>query len=88
VEDSINGIGGRSKREAYSNAFGLMFPSLSKKFKSPSFLNTHPEKGHHHRKRSKSIQKAKDFINVIFIRKKLAGEIYSEKAIDVLESER
>jgi hypothetical protein len=86
-EDNIAGIGGRSRREAYSNAFGLMFPFISGRFDGPSFLNTHPEKGHHHRKRSQTFQKAKDFINVIFIHNKLAGEIYAKKAVAILEAE-
>jgi hypothetical protein len=79
-DDTTLGIGGRSRREAYSNAFGLMFPVFSKKFHGPSFLNTHPENGHVHRKRSKTVQKAIDFIDVLLIKHKLAGSYYSEKA--------
>ncbi len=56
-DDSANGVGGKTRGEAYSNAFGLMFPFFSKKYKGPSFLNTHPEKGHVHRKRSKTVTK-------------------------------
>jgi hypothetical protein len=85
--DTVYGIGGRSRSEAYSNAFGLMFPFFSKKFKSPSFLNTDSEKGHLHRRRSQTVQKAVDFIEVIFIRNKLAGEEYCNKAISVLKSQ-
>jgi hypothetical protein len=44
--DSIYGAGGRSRKEAWSNAFGLILPWFSTRFKPPSFLNTHPEKGH------------------------------------------
>jgi len=83
-DDSANGVGGKTIGEAYSNAFGLMFPVFSKKYKGPSFLNTHPEKGHVHRKRSKTVQKALDYIDVILIRNKLAGEEYREKAIAVI----
>lgn len=83
-DDSANGVGGKTRGEAYRNAFGLMFPFLSKKYNGPSFLNTHPQKGHVHRKRSKTVQKALDYIDVILIRHKLAGEAYSEKAIAVI----
>jgi hypothetical protein len=78
--DNSSGIGGVTRFEAYSNAFGLMFPLLSKKFNSPSFLNTHPETGHIHRKRSKTVQKAIDYITVILVKHKLAGEHYREVA--------
>ena len=86
--DSINGTGGRSRMEAWSNAFGLMAPLLSTRFNGPSFFNTDPEKGHLHRRRSQSVQKAIDFIEVIFIRNKLAGERYKERAIAILEGEK
>lgn len=84
--DSAAGVGGLSKREAYSNAFGLMFPILSRKFSGPSFLNSHPETGHIHRKRSKTVQKAIDYINIILIKHRLAGDHYMEKAEVVLKS--
>jgi hypothetical protein len=64
-----------------------MFPFFSKKFKGPSFLNTHPEKGHVHRMRSKTVQKALDYIDIILIKHKLAGTHYMEKAITVIEEE-
>jgi len=85
--DNSTGIGGLSRFEAYSNAFGLMFPLFSRKFKGPSFLNTHPEKGHIHRKRSKTVQKALDYIDVILIKNKLAGNHYMERAIPVITEE-
>jgi hypothetical protein len=84
-DDSANGVGGKTRGEAYSNAFGLMFPFFSKKYSGPSFLNTHPEKGHVHRKRSKTVKKALDYIDVILIRNKLAGEAYREKAVAVVK---
>jgi hypothetical protein len=84
--DSSAGVGGLTRTEAYSNAFGLMFPWFSSKFNGPSFLNTHPEKGHIHRKRSKTIQKALDYIDVILIRHKLAGDHYCEKAAEILKN--
>jgi hypothetical protein len=83
--DSSTGVGGLSRMEAYSNAFGLMFPFLSLKFSGPSFLNAHPEKGHIHRKRSKTIQKAIDYINIILIKNKLAGEYYGQIADRTLQ---
>jgi hypothetical protein len=86
--DSSAGVGGLSRLEAYSNAFGLMFPLLSRKFTGPSFLNTHPEKGHLHRRRSKTVEKALDYIEVIMIRHKLAGNHYMEKAAAVVKEER
>ncbi len=86
-DDSIRGIGGTTRREAYSNSFGLMFPFFSRKFSGPSFLNTHPEKGHIHRKRSRTVRKALDYINVLLIKHKLAGYQYQQKAIAVVEKE-
>jgi hypothetical protein len=85
--DNSSGIGGLSRLEAYSNAFGLMFPLISRKFKGPSFLNTHPEKGHIHRKRSKTVQKALDYIDIILIKNKLAGNHYMEKAVAFVNEE-
>jgi hypothetical protein len=87
-EDSINGTGGKTRADAWANAFGLMFPIFSRKFKSPSFLNTNHEKGHFHRIRSQTVKKAVDFIEVIFIRNKLAGEFYKERAIAILKCEK
>ena len=83
-DDNSHGIGGLSRFEAYKNAFGIMFPFFSGKFKGPSFLNAHPEKGHIHRKRSKTIQKALDYIDIILVRHKLAGKANMERAIPVL----
>jgi hypothetical protein len=86
--DSSAGVGGLSRWEAYSNAFGLMLPWFSRKFKGPSFLNTNPETGHLHRKRSKTIQKALDYIDIILIKHRLAGDHYMEKAAAVLLEEK
>jgi hypothetical protein len=86
-DDNSAGIGGLTRLDAYKNAFGIMFPFLSGRYKGPSFLNAHPEKGHIHRKRSKSIQKALDYIDIILIRYKLAGSNYMEKAVAVLMAE-
>jgi hypothetical protein len=84
--DSSAGIGGTSRLEAYRNAFGLLFPFLSNRFNGPSFLNTHPEKGHIHRKRSQTVVKALDYINIILVKNKLAGEHYKNKAEDILKN--
>ncbi len=84
-DDNITGIGGRSKIEAYTNAFELILPVFSKKFNRPSFLNTHHEKGHVHRKRSKTLQKAIDFIDVLLVKHKLAGNGYAEKAAKAIQ---
>jgi hypothetical protein len=86
-DDNSAGIGGSSRREAFSNAFGLMFPFFSGKFKRPSFLNTNPETGHIHRRRSQTVQKSIDYINVILIKHKLAGDHFMEKAVTVINSE-
>lgn len=83
-EDSVNGVGGESRGEAWSNAFGLVFPGLSKRFNGPSFLNTNHENGHFHRIRSQTVEKARDFIEVIFVKNRLAGTRYCEKASAVL----
>jgi len=85
--DSSMGVGGTSRLEAYRNAFGLMLPFLSKKFKGPSFLNTNRETGHIHRRRSQTVQKAFDYINIILVDHKLAGDYYKEKAIAVIKEE-
>jgi hypothetical protein len=85
--DSTYGVGGSTRTEAFRNALGLMFPKISGKFKGPSFLNTHPENGHIHRKRSQTVQKAIDYINIILIKNKLAGDEVMEKAIAVLNNE-
>lgn len=84
--DNSRGIGGVSRFDAYRNALGITFPLLSKRYNGPSFLNTHPEKGHIHRKRSMTLQKALDYIDIILIRHKLAGQHYSEKAALLLNS--
>jgi hypothetical protein len=83
--DNTAGVGGLTVREAYRNAFGLIFPFLSRKYSGPSFLNAHPEKGHIHRKRSKSFKKALDYINIILVKHKLAGEHYSQVAEKTLQ---
>ena len=85
-DDNSHGTGGKTRREAYSNAFGLMFPFFSRKFSGPSFLNTHPEKGHVHRKRSKTVRKALDYIEVLLIKHKLAGDYYSGIAAGVVKN--
>jgi hypothetical protein len=85
--DSSAGVGGLSRLEAYRNAFGLMFPYFSGRFKGPSFLNTNPETGHIHRRRSKTVQKAIDYISIILIKHRLAGDHYMEKAIAVIKDE-
>ncbi len=82
--DNSVGIGGISRMEAYRNAFGIMFPFLSFRFKGPSFLNINPVKGHIHRKRSMTVQKAIDYINIILVKNRLAGNLYMEKAEKVL----
>jgi hypothetical protein len=86
--DSIYETGGLTRAEAWSNAIGLMFPVFSSKFKGPSFLNTDPVTGHLHRRRSQTVKKAMDFIEVIFIRNKIAGEDYCNKAISVIDAEK
>ena len=85
--DSSNAIGGSSRRQAWANAFGLMVPFLSRKFSGPSFLNTNPIKGHLHRKRSHTVQKALDFVEVLLVKHNLAGDHYREKAKLLLEEE-
>jgi hypothetical protein len=85
--DNSVAVGGISRAEAYANAFGLMFPLLSGKFRGPSFLNTNPATGHIHRRRSQTVQKAIDYINVILIKHRLAGDYFMEKAFAVVKSE-
>jgi hypothetical protein len=86
-DDNSRGIGGMTRFQAYRNALGIVFPILSAKYKGPSFLNTHPEKGHIHRKRSMTVQKALDYIDIILVRHKLAGHHYKEKAEALLKKE-
>jgi len=64
-----------------------MVPLLSRKFSGPSFLNTNPIKGHLHRKRSHTVQKALDFVEVLLVKHNLAGDHYREKAKLLLEEE-
>jgi hypothetical protein len=85
--DTSAGIGGLTRREAYCNAFGLLFPWFSGKFKSPSFLNTHPVNGHVHRRRAMTLKKALDYMDIILIKHRLAGDYYMKKAVAVLQSE-
>lgn len=86
-DDSANGVGSTSRFYAWMNALGLMMPWFSWKHNGPSFLNTHPEKGHLHRRRSQTVRKALDFINVLFVEKNLAGDFYKEKAEKVINRE-
>jgi hypothetical protein len=85
--DNSTGAGSTSRFRAWLNAIGLMAPYLSWKHKGPSFLNTHPENGHLHRKRSQTVQKAIDYIHVILIKYHLAGDNYLERAKVVIEEE-
>jgi len=85
--DNSTGIGGTSRRQAWSNALGIAFPLFSKKYNAPSFLNTNPETGHIHRRRSQTVQKALDFIQVMLVDNKLAGDFYCEKAIRFIARE-
>lgn len=84
--DTSYGVGGTTIAVAYANALRLMIPYFSAKFKGPSFLNTHPEKGHIHRRRSQTIQKAYDYISIILIKNCLAGEHFREIAQKKLEN--
>ena len=81
-EDNSTGVGGLSRIEAFRNAFGILFPVLSFRYSRPSFLNANPETGHIHRKRSKTVQKAIDYVNIILIRHNLAGDHFRQKALE------
>ena len=85
--DTSAGVGGTSRIEAYRNAFGLMFPFFSRKFTGPSFLNTNPITGHIHRRRSQTVRKAIDYIDIILVKNNLAGDSYREKALSVIKNE-
>jgi len=87
-DDNSVGVGGVSRLEAYINAFGLMFTFFSRKYKGPSFLNTHPIKGHIHRKRSQTVEKAIDYVNIILIKNRLAGDYYIPIAVSVVQEEK
>lgn len=63
--DNSTGIGGRTRLSAYLNGLGIVFPWLTLKYKGPSFLNTDPLKGHLHRRRAQTLQKAEDFVRVM-----------------------
>lgn len=84
--DTSYGVGGTSRMEGYRNAFGLMLPFFSAKFHGPSFLNTNPANGHIHRRRSQTIQKAFDYISIIFIKYNLAGDHYRDMAKIIVEN--
>lgn len=85
--DNSNGIGGRTKPEAFGNGLGICFPFLSRQYHGPSFLNNHPVTGHLHRVRAQSVQKAKDFVQSILIDYQLGGDIAMRKAQEALEHE-
>jgi hypothetical protein len=85
LNDNSNGIGGSSRFEAYSNALGICFPFMTRKFSGPSFLNTDPVTGHIHRVRAQSVQKAKDFLHTILIHYRLAGDEARAAAKSLLE---
>ena len=85
--DNSTGVGSTSKLKAWMNAAGLVMPWLSGKYEGPSFLNIDPVKGHLHRRRSQNVRKALDFIDVLLVRKNLAGDFYKQKAIRIIASE-
>jgi hypothetical protein len=86
--DTSFGIGGVTRLQAFTNAFGIIAPFLTRKYKGPSFLNTDPEKGHIHRRRSFTVQKALDYIEIIMIRHRLAGNDYMQRALEIVEKEK
>jgi hypothetical protein len=63
--DNSMGIGGRNRLAAYLKGLGIVFPWLTWKYKGPSFLNTDPQKGHLHRRRAQTLQKAEDFVKIM-----------------------
>ena len=85
--DNSTGVGSTSRLKAWTNAAGLMVPWLSGKYEGPSFLNIDPVKGHLHRRRSQTVRKALDFIDVLLVRYNLAGDLYKEKAKKVISRE-
>jgi hypothetical protein len=85
--DSSAGVGDTTRLKAWTNALGLMAPLLSRKYSGPSFLNIHPVKGHLHRRRSQTVRKALDFIDVLLVKYNLAGDHYREIAMKVIEEE-
>ncbi|MCU0460584.1 MAG: hypothetical protein MUF36_01010 [Bacteroidales bacterium] len=86
-DDNANGVGSTTRFYAWMNALGLMMPWFSWKHSGPSFLNTHPVKGHLHRRRSQTVRKALDFIDVLLVKYNLAGDFYKEKAKEVISRE-
>jgi hypothetical protein len=86
--DTTTGVGDQTRKQAWRNAFGLIFPKLSAKYSGPSFLNTDPVNGHLHRRRSQTVQKAIDFIEVLLLKNMLAGEQNKIKALEVLKEVR
>ncbi len=82
--DSANEVGSTTSFYAWMNALGLMMPWFSWKHEGPSFLNTHPVKGHLHRRRSQTLTKALDFIDVLLVKNNLAGDYYKERAESLL----
>jgi hypothetical protein len=83
--DSSNGVGSTSRVKAWMNAVGLMFPYFSSKYQKPSFLNIHPAKGHLHRRRSQTAEKALDYIHVLLVKHKLGGNHYHDRALEVIK---
>ncbi|MCX6335502.1 MAG: hypothetical protein NT092_14585 [Bacteroidia bacterium] len=83
--DNSTGVGSTSRFKAWTNAAGLMLPWLSRRYNKPSFLNIHPVKGHLHRRRSQTVRKALDFIDMLLVERNLAGDFYKEKAKKVID---
>lgn len=84
--DNSTGVGSTTRLRAWINAAGLIMPWLSGKYEGPSFLNIDPVKGHLHRRRSQTVKKALDFIEVLLVRYNLAGDLYKEKAKSLLDT--
>jgi hypothetical protein len=85
--DNSTGVGGISRISAWTNAAGLIMPCISLKYKGPSFLNIDPVKGHLHRRRSQTVRKALDFVDVLLVKYNLAGDFYKEKTKKIISRE-
>jgi hypothetical protein len=87
-DDNVNGMCGKSRLQAFANAFKITCVFGGNYLGQPSILNNHPYKGHIHLQSAQSVQKGKDFVVVSLIDYELAGPKVSERAKELLSPDR
>lgn len=82
--DNVNGMCGKSRLQAFANAFKIACVFGGNYLGQPSILNNHPNKGHIHLQRAQSVQKGKDFVEVSLIDYELGGPRIRERALEIM----